>query len=65
MSESFFGSLKNEWLKRFEFTSRAKARREFVKHIEVFYNKRRLHSSLGYRIPQEVEDEHLGYRVAA
>jgi putative transposase len=65
MAESFFGVLKNEWLNRFEFTTRAKARRQVVKYIEGFYNQRRLHSALGYRTPQEVEDEYLSYRLAA
>lgn len=65
MVESFFGALKNECLKRFVFTDRAKARREVVKYIEGFYNRRRLHSALGYRTPREVEDEYLNYRIAA
>lgn len=51
MAESFFGALKNEWLNRFEFTDRDKARRQVVKYIEGFYNQRRLHSALGYRTP--------------
>ncbi|WP_306367986.1 IS3 family transposase [Nocardiopsis sp. CC223A] len=65
MAESFFGALKNEWLNRFEFTSRAKARREVVKYIEGFHNRLRLHSGLGYRTPQDVEDGYLIYRLAA
>jgi len=65
MAESFFGALKNEWLNRFVFTDRAKARREVVRYIEAFYNRRRLHSALGYRTPREVEDEYLNYRIAA
>lgn len=65
LAESFFGDLKNEWLNRFEFTDRVKAKRQVVKYIEGFYNQRRLHSALGYRTPQEVEDEYLSYRLAA
>ncbi len=65
LAESFFGSLKNEWLNRYEFATRAKARREVVRYIEGFYNRRRLHSSLGYRTPQEVEDEYATLRLAA
>ena len=65
MAESFFGALKNESLDRFEFTDRAKAKRQVVKYIEGFYNQRRLHSALGYRTPQEVEDERLSHRLAA
>jgi len=65
MAESFFGALKNEWLNRFEFTSRAKARRQVVKYIEGFYNRKRLHSALDYKAPQEVEDEYLKLRLVA
>lgn len=65
MAESFFGALKNEWLNRFEFTSRAKERRQVVKYIEGFYNRKRLHSALDYKVPQEVEDEYLKLRLVA
>jgi putative transposase len=65
MAESFFGTLKNEWLNRFEFMDRAKARRQVVRYIEGFYNRQRLHSGLGYKTPQEVEDEYLSPQVAA
>jgi putative transposase len=65
MAESFFGALKNEWLNRFEFTDRAKARRQVVRYIEGFYNRQRLHSGLGYKTPQEIEDEYLSPQFAA
>ena len=65
LAESFFSMLKNEWLNRFTFTTRAKARRQVVRYIEGFYNRRRLHSGLGYRTPQEVEDEYLTRQRAA
>ncbi|WP_225878679.1 IS3 family transposase [Spongiactinospora rosea] len=45
MAESFFSAIKNEWLHRFVFTSRAKARRQVIRYIEGFYNRRRLHST--------------------
>ncbi|MFE2945948.1 integrase core domain-containing protein [Embleya sp. NPDC059267] len=54
LAESFFGALKNEWLHRYVFTTHAKARGEVVRYIEGFYNRRRLHSGLGYRTPHEV-----------
>ena len=65
LAESFFSMLKNEWLNRFTFATRAKARRQVVRYIEGFYNRRRLHSGLGYRTPQEVEDEYLTRQRAA
>ncbi len=46
-----FSVLKNEWLHRFVFTTRAKAKRQVIRYIEGFYNHRRLHSALGYRPP--------------
>ncbi|MFJ8744663.1 IS3 family transposase [Embleya sp. NPDC127516] len=65
MAESFFGALKNEWLNRYVFTDHAKARREVVRYIEGFYNRRRLHSRLGYRTPLEVLNEHKQLGLAA
>ncbi|MGW3353757.1 IS3 family transposase [Nonomuraea rubra] len=59
MAESFFSALKNEWLHRFVFTTRAKAKRQVIRYIEGFYNPRRLHSALGYRPPLEVLNESL------
>lgn len=47
MAESFFGALKNEWLNRMVFATRAKARRAVVQYIEGFHNRRRLHSANG------------------
>lgn len=65
MAESFFGALKNEWLNRMIFATRAEARQEVVKYIEGFYNRKRLHSGLGYKAPQEVHDEYLNGQLAA
>jgi putative transposase len=65
LAESFFGALKNEWLNRMVFTTRAKARRQVVKYIEGFYNRRRLHSGNGYRTPLEVHNEYLNRQQAA
>lgn len=65
LAESFFAALKNEWLSRFTFTTRAKARRQVVRYVEGFYNHRRLHSGLGYKTPQEAEDLYLTQQTAA
>ncbi len=53
-AESFSAALKNEWLNRMVSATKGQARREVVKHIEGFYNRKRLHSGLGYRVPSEV-----------
>lgn len=47
--ESFWGSLKNELLYQRRFATRAQARAAITEWIEVFYNRQRLHSALGYQ----------------
>lgn len=54
VSESFFGSLKQE-LGDPHFGSRAEARAVLFEYIEIFFNRQRLHSSIGYRTPVEFE----------
>ena len=56
-AESFFAALKNEMYYRQSFPDRARARFAVADYIEVFYNRRRLHSTLGYRTPAEVLTE--------
>jgi putative transposase len=58
-AESFFASLKNEMYHREQFPTRARARVAVADYIEAFYNRKRLHSSLGYRTPVEVYRDHL------
>ena len=53
--ESFFASLKKELVHDADFATRAAARAAIVEYIEVFYNARRRHSSLGYVSPAEYE----------
>ncbi len=49
--ESFFGTLKTELVHNWSRPSREQARREVFNYIEVFYNRQRLHSALGYQTP--------------
>ena len=51
--ESFFASLKKEHVHHVRFRTRAEARAAVFDYIEVFYNRQRLHSALGYRTPAE------------
>jgi transposase InsO family protein len=51
--ESFFGSLKNELVHRTRFKTRDEARRAIFEYIEVWYNRQRRHSSLGYITPEQ------------
>jgi len=52
--ESFFKTLKNE-LESKRFSSRDEARKQLFEYIEVFYNRKRIHSTLGYLSPTESE----------
>jgi transposase InsO family protein len=53
--ESFFASLKKELVHHEDYQTRAEARASIVEYIEVFYNNRRLHSSLGHVSPAAFE----------
>ena len=65
--ESFFASLKTEWVHEARFRTRAEARAAVFEYIEVFYNRQRLHSALGYRTPAEARAsmEAITMRAAA
>jgi putative transposase len=54
-AESFFGTLKTELIRGCTFPSRESAESAIFEYIEVFYNRVRLHSSLGYLSPVEFE----------
>ena len=65
VAESFFSALKNEMFHHQHFPTRARARFAVADYIEVFYNRRRLHSSLGYRTPAEALNDHQTAATAA
>lgn len=54
-AESLFATIKRELVHRHRFPTRAAARSAVFEFIEVFYNRRRLHSSLAYLSPNEFE----------
>lgn len=53
--ESFFSTLKRELVHHRSYRSREEARNDVFEYIEVFYNRKRRHSSLGYMTPAEYE----------
>lgn len=58
--ESFFSSLKNELVHHRQFQNQAEAQTAIVDYIEQFYNRQRLHQALGYRSPEEFEQQESG-----
>jgi putative transposase len=53
--ESFFGTLKTELVHDREYPDRETARRDLFAYIEGYYNRRRIHSAIGYITPQQAE----------
>ncbi len=58
VAESWFASLKQECIYRHSWATRAQVRHAVFDYIEVFYNRKRLHSSLGYLSPADYEAIH-------
>jgi transposase InsO family protein len=58
MAESFFATLKKGHVFWERFGSREEARRRIFEYLEVFYNRVRRHSSLGYKSPVAFEQQH-------
>jgi transposase InsO family protein len=57
-AESFLATLKKELIHRRVFKTRAEARLAIRHWVEAWYNRRRLHSKLGYQTPTEWEDHY-------
>jgi len=55
VAESFFALLKRSLVFHNRYQTRAQARQSIFDYIERFYNRKRIHSSLGYRTPHEVD----------
>jgi len=53
--ESFYRTLKVELIYPKKYKTRIEARRDIFEYIEIFYNRERLHSSIGYHSPEEYE----------
>ena len=58
--ESFFSSLKGEWTDWHTYHTRQEAQLSIFEYIEVFYNRQRRHSTLGYLSPVIYEQHHSG-----
>jgi transposase InsO family protein len=56
-SESWFGSFKNERVYGERFETRDEIKTMAFEYIEVFYNRKQLHSTLGYKSPMQFLDD--------
>lgn len=65
LAESFNASLKNEMVNRTAFPTKAHARDAIARYVELYYNRQRIHSALGYKTPFEVLSGRTDYTLAA
>jgi len=56
--ERFFGSLKTEWTNHRRYRTRAEATQDVFEYIEIFYNRKRRHATLGYLSPLDFAKQH-------
>jgi transposase InsO family protein len=64
VAESFFATLKTELIYGRSWNSRSEVRSAVFEYIEIFYNRQRLHSTLDYKTPHQVEAEHAAHVAA-
>lgn len=57
VAESFFATLKREQVHRQRYRTRAEATADIFQYIEILYNRKRRHSSIGQRSPDQLEEE--------
>ncbi len=57
--ESFFATLKNELVHHQTYQTREQAKSDIFAYIEAFYNRVRLHSTLGYKSPDQFENTYF------
>ena len=61
-AESFFSSFKRELIHRYSYATREEARTSIFRWIEVWYNRERRHSALGYVSPEAFERQHQQFQ---
>lgn len=64
VAESFFSNLKNEWVHHHDFRTREEAKLAIFDYIECFYNTQRIHQSLDYLTPVEMEKRYHALQCA-
>jgi len=58
LMESFYKTIKRELIQDAKFKTPEQAQQEIFKYIEMYYNTKRMHSSLNYLSPIEFEEAH-------
>jgi putative transposase len=64
LAESFNAAVKVERVNRMRYATREEAVRDVVRYIELRYNRRRLHSALGYLTPREAYENYINNHAA-
>ena len=64
VAESFFHSLKTELIHHEKFLTRSEANEKIFEYIEIFYNRKRIHSTNNYMSPSEFEEKMLQREIA-
>jgi len=59
VAESFFSTAKRECIYRKEYSGLDEVKADLFAYIELFYNRKRMHSALGYKTPVEYKSRHL------
>jgi len=62
--ERFFWSLKHEWTNFEDFADINQVRQGVFEYIEAFYNSKRIHQTLGYKTPNQIEEIHYKELIA-
>ncbi len=57
--ESFFATIKKEWIYFQKYANLKSVEANIFEYVEVFYNRRRMHASLGYLSPKQFLDRYL------
>ena len=65
VAESFFATLKKELIHGRSWPTKAELRTEVFEYVEIFFNRRRRHPTLGYLSPAQFENSSLGDPGAA
>jgi transposase InsO family protein len=65
VSESFFKTLKTELIYHDHYKTIEQAKSAVFEYIETWYNRKRLHSALGYKTPAQIEQEFINMKNVA